>query len=319
MYKLCIDCLSTKRPLGFVAGIAYRRDFCTMSEAVTPGHPDGADPATQDDTLAVAAGGSGITHDTAHGEPDVDTDGGAQPDASLEVETDTKVDTPPATCTDTGVPLETATDTPEPTAALAAAVSAEIAPILAGIGAAIDRFHDRTSAQEQSARALQAHVETLQQDQVRQLLKPTFERLATLHAEAQRAAEGNSENTQAADDFAFFAESIEELLALYDLSSVEATVGGDFDAKLHHAQRAIPTAEEERSGKIQRVLRQGFGFAGAARVLLPARVTVFTFTPPADATVNGPPSDVAPAESPATADSAQTASLTPEQHRNETA
>lgn len=164
----------------------------------------------------------------------------------------------------------------DPSEALALAVASALAPALTTIHESLTSFGDRISAYEEANQLLRARVEVLQQDQVRQLLKPAFERLSTLHAEATRLSESNVElNTTVSEDFSFFAESIEELLSLYDLDSVGAVVGGQFDSRIHHAQRAIETADAEQAGTIQRVMRQGFSFAGAPRVFLPARVTVY--------------------------------------------
>lgn len=179
----------------------------------------------------------------------------------------------------------------------AAAIAANLAPLLSGIEAGLGRFNDRFAAYEQRTQDLHSRVEELQQDQVRQLLKPAFERLATLHAEALRTSEAKAvSDPSTAEDFSFFATSIEEMMALYDLDPVGAAVDGAFDARIHHAQRAIPTADETQGGTIQRVIRQGFSFAGAARVFLPARVSVYKYVPAADPVPVAEVSDAAQSE-----------------------
>lgn len=145
--------------------------------------------------------------------------------------------------------------------------------------AEINAFHERAAAYEDNARSLHARIEKLQDDQVRSLLKPLFERLSTLHAQAvDGSASLAEESPSAAEDFEYFAETIEDMLSLYDIDSVGATVGKPFDARLHQSARIVATDDPALDGMIQRVARQGFIFAGADRVLLPARVSVFRCT-----------------------------------------
>lgn len=145
----------------------------------------------------------------------------------------------------------------------------------------ISRFHERASAYERNARVMHSQIESLQQDQVRVLLKPVFERLAGMHAQANEiAAQKREADAQTAGDFAFFAEEIEELFSLYSLQSVDAKVGAPFEARQHAATRATKTDRRELDGALSRVLRQGFTFEGSERVFMPARVTVFSCDEP---------------------------------------
>jgi molecular chaperone GrpE (heat shock protein) len=184
----------------------------------------------------------------------------------------------------TGAPTEEgsdAADLPAP-AALAEMLSANASAMESGLQQLSDRigeFNTRSAEYEANARLLHARIESLQQDQVRALLKPAFERLATLHAQAVDASSDAVSERAARDDFDFFATSIEELLGLYDLDSVDAAVGSGFDPRHHHAARTVRTTRSELDGTIQRVIRQGFAFAGNERVLLPARVGVYRFAP----------------------------------------
>lgn len=144
-------------------------------------------------------------------------------------------------------------------------------------------FHERAAAYEDNARSLHSRIEKLQDDQVRSLLKPFFERLSTLHAQAlDSSAALVTEAPAAAEDFEYFAETIEDMFSLYDIDSVGAAVGNPFDARLHQSARIIATDDPALDATIQRVARQGFIFAGADRVLLPARVSVFRYTPTPD-------------------------------------
>lgn len=153
---------------------------------------------------------------------------------------------------------------------------AETHTALVRIDEATRSFHERALAYEKVNQQLHARVEALQADQVRSLLKPAFERLATLHTQAADAASSCRErDRESAEEFEYFAASIEELLGLYDLESVAAEVGERLDVKKHHATRMKKTSDPDLDGTIQRVQRQGFAFSGAERVFLPARVGVY--------------------------------------------
>lgn len=155
--------------------------------------------------------------------------------------------------------------------------------LLETIAAALDSFHTRTEQYENTNRLLHSRIEDLQNDQVRSLLKPVFERLATMHAQASEAATSmRDRDPSSASDFEFFAISINELLALYDVEPVGAVAGAAFNSKDHHGARTVPTCDADLEGKIQRVQRQGYRFAGADRVMLPARVSVYRYTPPVE-------------------------------------
>lgn len=146
-------------------------------------------------------------------------------------------------------------------------------------------FHARAENYEQVIRQMQSRIEQLQGDQVQALLKPVIQRFAGLHAQATEASEKARERGETAEkDFSFFAVAIEEALGLVDIESVGAAPGVEFDSGKHHASRVVPTREADLDQRVQRVLRQGFTYAGAPRVFLPAQVSVFRYEepPPAD-------------------------------------
>lgn len=155
--------------------------------------------------------------------------------------------------------------------------------VLKRIDSSLDSFHTRAEQYEATNRLLHTRIEELQHDQVRALLKPMFERLATLQAQATESAVAAAErDSSSAGDFEFFAITIDELLALYDVESVGAASGAEFDSRNHHGARTVPTEDPTLHGKIQRVQRQGYRFAGAERVMLPARVSVYRHVPPVE-------------------------------------
>ncbi|PPF43824.1 nucleotide exchange factor GrpE [Pseudoclavibacter sp. AY1F1] len=144
---------------------------------------------------------------------------------------------------------------------------------IAMLNSSIEGFQARSAAYEEANRQLHARNEALHQDQVRSLLKPVFERLASLHAQASEMSSGHHANdSEVADDFTFFATAIEELLELYDIVSVGACAGDAVNARQHAVVRVKVTDRPELDGVVARVQRQGFAYSGAGRTMLPARV-----------------------------------------------
>lgn len=139
-------------------------------------------------------------------------------------------------------------------------------------------FHARAENYEQIIRQMQGRIEQLQGDQVQALLKPLIQRIATLHAQATEAAgAARARSESAVKDFEYFAVAIEEAFALIDLESVGAAEGAEFEPRKHHAARIVPTDDMALDRRVQRVLTQGFTYAGAPRVLLPAQVNIFRY------------------------------------------
>lgn len=152
---------------------------------------------------------------------------------------------------------------------------------LAGVEVQLKGFHARTENYEQIVRQMQSRIEQLQRDQVQALLKPVIQRLAVLHAQAAESSERARERGELAEkDFSFFAVAIEEALGLVDIESVGAASGVEFDSREHHASRIVRTDDLDLDQRVQRVLRQGFAYAGASRVFLPAQVSVYRYEPP---------------------------------------
>ena len=209
-------------------------------------------------------------------------DGAPQVDSSTE--TDESVDPDvhlPAEIGDGEAPVPSETDPPPiqlPDAAEIVLQLERTQTVVERIDATLAAFHQRAAEYEATNRLLHARVEDLQQDQVRSLLKPVFERLASLHAQATEAADSNRDaDAASADEFDFFATSINELLALYDIDSVGAAVGQPFDSRKHHGTRIKSTDDPALDGIVQRIHRQGYKLAGSGRVLLPARVSVYRY------------------------------------------
>jgi len=158
------------------------------------------------------------------------------------------------------------------------------------LGRQFGAFHDRAEQYEARIRSMQAQIEDLQRDQVQALLKPIITKLAALHAHAAEAEARAADAPETAlKDLSFFGVSIEETLGLLDVDSVGATPGAPFDVTRHHAVRSVATTDAAADRTIQRVIRQGFGYAGAPRVLLPAQVAIFRLAD--DAPVEASPID----------------------------
>jgi molecular chaperone GrpE (heat shock protein) len=132
-------------------------------------------------------------------------------------------------------------------------------------------FHSRAENYESIIQQMQNRIEELQRDQ-------RFAALHTHAADATEQAHARSEN--AAKDLGFFAVAIEEALGLVDIESVGAAADVAFDSRRHHAARVVPTADPNLDRRVHRVLRQGFAYVGASRVLLPAQVSIYRYEPP---------------------------------------
>lgn len=145
----------------------------------------------------------------------------------------------------------------------------------------LNSFSERSATYEQTIRTLHSEASDLRQDQVRAILKPIFEGLASLHTEATKAqGAARDRDPVSADDFAFFARSIEELFSLYDIDSVGARVGAPANSGRHHISQVKKTDDPSLDGTVARVQRQGFSVAGSERTLLPAQVTVYRYRGP---------------------------------------
>ncbi|WP_058625002.1 nucleotide exchange factor GrpE [Microbacterium testaceum] len=197
-------------------------------------------------------------------------------DAEVAVSADDLASPDAADPTDVADPTDGTDRTGEAERAEDADAPADLPLILA----ALDRLNERLRASEEANRKLQSRVESLQDDQVRALLKPVFERLASLHSQSREMVSTHRGTADdAADDFDYFATAIEGLLGLYDIVSVDAAVGAPLDARVHFAVGSKPTDDVALDGTIQRVQRQGFTYAGAGRTLLPARVIAYRHNP----------------------------------------
>ncbi|WP_198286945.1 nucleotide exchange factor GrpE [Frankia sp. QA3] len=162
-------------------------------------------------------------------------------------------------------------------------MSADVVAALRGVERQAEAFHARAQNYEHIIQQMQSRIEQLQGDQVQALLKPLIQRIASLHAQAVEASEqARGRGETAEKDFRFFTVAIEEALGLLDIESVAAAPSVKFDPRQHHASRVLPTDDPSMDGRIQRVLRQGFTYTGAARVFLPARVSIYRFEPPSE-------------------------------------
>lgn len=172
---------------------------------------------------------------------------------------------------------------PEPpaettTQASPAGPSHDVRLALVALEEQVTRFHERSARSEEIIREMQSRITDLQGDQILALLKPTIQRFAGLHSQAAEAHQAALERGEtAAADFSFFMTAIEDALGLINLDSVGAAVGIAFDATRHHATGTVATGDRALDKTVQRVVRQGFTYADAARVSIPAQVTVYQF------------------------------------------
>ncbi|MGV1004587.1 MAG: nucleotide exchange factor GrpE [Candidatus Nanopelagicales bacterium] len=254
-----------------------------MNEAASSafGAPEPA-PEGEADAEGGAVPSGDVVDDAAAPEPD---ESSGSPSDSAAAEPDDEGALSPDGTADSQVPQE----------------SSKLDNVLAAldrIQAQVHGFHERAENYEQIIRQMQSRIEALQGDQVQALLRPVIQRFAGLHAQAMEASERARDHGEAAEkDFNFFAVAIEEALGLIDIESVSAAPSVEFDPRKHHAVRTVPTDDAALDKLVQRVLRQGFTYAGAPRVFLPAQVSVYRFEqeqPVADA----PTPDTSPTSEP---------------------
>ena len=132
---------------------------------------------------------------------------------------------------------------------------------------------------------MQQRIEELQGDQVRALLSPVYQELASLHADLIEAA-GKDYSVLPPErlprELSFLLSRVDTSLHLLGLEPVGAAAGAPFDSRLHSAVRRVPTGRKSLDGVIETVQRQGFIFPGAAKASMYARVTVYAYDPTID-------------------------------------
>jgi molecular chaperone GrpE (heat shock protein) len=160
-----------------------------------------------------------------------------------------------------------------------------VAAAIEGLRAEVSTFQERSAAQESLIARMQQRIEDLQGDQVRALLSPVYQELASLHADLGEAA-GKDYSVLPPDrlprELSFLLSRVDTALQLLGLESVGAAAGVQFDSRLHSAVRRVPTGRQSLDGVIEDVQRQGFIFPGAAKASMYARVTVYTYDPTID-------------------------------------
>lgn len=157
-----------------------------------------------------------------------------------------------------------------------------VAAAIAGLRADFSTSQERSAAQESLITRMQQRIEELQGDQVRALLSPVYQELASLHADLTEAA-GKDYSVLPPErlprELSFLVSRVDTALQLLGLESVGAAAGVQFDSRLHSAMRRVPTGRKSLDGMIEDVQRQGFIFPGAAKASMYARVTVYAFDP----------------------------------------
>jgi molecular chaperone GrpE (heat shock protein) len=160
-----------------------------------------------------------------------------------------------------------------------------VAEAIAGLRADFSTFQERSAAQESLIARMQQRIEELQGDQVRALLSPVYQELASLHADLTEAA-GKDYSVLPPErlprELSFLVSRVDTALQLLGLESVGAAAGVEFDSRLHSAVRRVPTGRASLDGMIEDVQRQGFIFPGAAKASMYARVTVYAYDPTID-------------------------------------
>ncbi|MCZ2826074.1 MULTISPECIES: nucleotide exchange factor GrpE [unclassified Modestobacter] len=169
----------------------------------------------------------------------------------------------------------------EPRQAFALSLEAQTAE-LRDLRLQVQRFHDRSRAQEDVIERMQTRIENLQADQVRALLGPVATELATLHGELSEIASRDPDTLtveRVTKEIALLVQRVESGLELLGMEPVGAAPGVTFDRRWHSATGRVPTDDPDRDQTIASVVRQGFGAEGAARATVMARVAVYQYDP----------------------------------------
>jgi molecular chaperone GrpE (heat shock protein) len=160
-----------------------------------------------------------------------------------------------------------------------------VSAAIAGLRSDFSTFQERSAAQESLIARMQQRIEELQGDQVRALLSPVYQELASLHADLIEAA-GKDYSVLPPErlprELSFLLSRVDTSLHLLGLEPVDAAAGAPFDSRLHAAVRRVPTGRKSLDGLIETVQRQGFTFPGAAKASMYARVTVYAYDPTID-------------------------------------
>jgi molecular chaperone GrpE (heat shock protein) len=173
---------------------------------------------------------------------------------------------------------------------------------LRGLEASVERFHERSAAHDDLVHRMQQRIDDLQRDQVRALLSPIYEELASLQADLAEVAGREwtgSDPDSLGKELTFLVTRVDSALHLLGLESVGAATGVEFDSRLHAAARRVPTGDPALDRTIERVYRQGFTFPGAKKVSMHARVTVYEFDPALGDDPGPDPKPAPPVEPPA--------------------
>lgn len=173
----------------------------------------------------------------------------------------------------------------------ATVTSTQIVQLLGDLDGSVRAFTDRAEFYEDLVRKLQNRVESLQVDQVQQLLGPVLTRLAILitqSADAAQLARIHGEGYRADVEFEYFHDALLETLDLVGVESVGAAPGAPFDRSVHASRKTVRTGEQGLDWTIAKVLRQGLVRAGAERAFLPAQVSVYRYDAGLDSSADEP-------------------------------
>lgn len=172
-----------------------------------------------------------------------------------------------------------------------AVTNPEITELLGRLDKNVRAFTDRAEFYENLVRKLQNRVESLQVDQVQQLLGPVLTRLAILitqSADAAQLAQMHGEGYRADVEFEYFHDALIETLDLIGVESVGASPGAVFDRSVHASRKTVRTGDHGLDWTVAKVLRQGLIRPGSQRAFLPAQVSVYRYDAELDSSADEP-------------------------------
>jgi len=176
-------------------------------------------------------------------------------------------------------PLEAQEEIP---AAPQAVETSVIEQELATLSAAVNRFNDRSEAQEDIISRLHDKLQLLQAGETKQLLKPVISGLVSLHSEL--AVQGRSVTRELSVDevvglLDVFAVRVANILFSLGMEPFVPDIGEPFNGRFHQAIATVNTGAAVNDKRVASVLRPGFTDPMEKRIAYPAQVSVYRFDP----------------------------------------
>jgi molecular chaperone GrpE len=155
---------------------------------------------------------------------------------------------------------------------------AELSAAVRGLTGAAERYHDRAAQREGVIDYLRAELDTLRRGERRGMLRPLLTEMCRLRNDLLRQAATlppDYDAERAAKLLISFAETVDLTLENNGVASYAPSEGDPFDPRRHRRLRGADSDDPAQSGRIARVLRDGYLDVEADSPIVPAEVTVY--------------------------------------------